>query len=116
MMLFTVTACNSRIENVSYKNDIQPILNDYCVDCHNSDVKRGNLNFENYDSMMASRYLKRNYPVVITKDPSMSRLYLVVRSNKSSIRMPPEFLGYDRLSDSDIETIRVWIAHGAKNN
>ncbi len=120
IILITVTflliSCSGEIKDVSYKEDVEPIINEYCLDCHNSDQNLGGLNFESYTKLMESRYLNRAQSLVIPGDASQSRLYLVVHSTDKLIRMPPENFGYDRLSDSEIEIIKVWIDEGAKDN
>lgn len=109
-------SCGGEIKNVSYKNDIKPIINEACLDCHNNDQQQGGLNFSSYDDLINARYLNRPQPVVIKGDASQSRFYIAVHSTKPAIRMPPVNFGYDRLSDREIEKIRVWINEGAKNN
>lgn len=104
------------IKNVSYKDDIQPILNDNCVICHSSELESGNINFETYADLMNSRYFNRNTPVAIAGSAEESRLYLVVHSNKKSIVMPPPNSGISKLSDFEITKIKVWINEGANNN
>lgn len=104
------------IKNVSFKNDILPILRENCIDCHSSELSSGNLNFENYASLMNSRYFNRNTPVAIAGDSEESRLYLVVHSDKQAIRMPPPSSGRDKLNNYEIKKIKVWIDEGANNN
>ena len=111
-----LVSCGGEIKNVSYSEDIQPIINENCLDCHNDQKQLGGLNFESYKKLMSSRYLNRSQPLVIKGDASQSRLYLVVHSNNDLIRMPPKNFGYDRLSESEIKAIKVWINEGAKNN
>jgi hypothetical protein len=116
IVLLVLFICCGDIKDVSYSKDVQPILNEYCLDCHNSEAKLGNLNFENYEALMSSRYLNRTQPLVIAGEPMQSRLYLVTHSSNPAIRMPPENQGYGKLSESEITTIKVWIAEGGKNN
>ncbi len=111
-----ISSCGGEIKNVSFKNDVVPIIDNSCIDCHNSDQNMGGLNFETYNSLMESRYLNRSQPLVIKGDASQSRLYLVTHANDPLIRMPPKNYGYDHLDDDEIETIKVWINEGAKNN
>ncbi|MCF8261132.1 MAG: hypothetical protein K9J12_10185 [Melioribacteraceae bacterium] len=116
MFLLFVVSCGGKTENVSFSNDIKPILDENCTICHNSEDDQKNLNFESYESLMNSRYLNRNQALIIPGDSEVSRIYLVTHSNKSAIRMPPESFGFDKLSESQIQKIKVWIDEGAKNN
>lgn len=110
-------ACGHReMKNISFENDIQPILKDNCLHCHNASAKKGSLNFESFDSLMASRYFNSKTPVVIPTKPEESRLYLSVHSNNIAIRMPPANFGYVRLDDDEIMLIKTWISEGGKNN
>ncbi len=114
--LYFFAGCGGEIKEVSFANDVKPIIDENCLECHNSEAKMGNLNFEDYEALMNSRYLNRTQPLVISGDPMQSRLYLVTHSENPMIRMPPENFGYDKLSDDEIKTIKVWISEGAKNN
>ena len=119
--IFTVfilfSACQKKeIKNVSFSADIQPILDEYCIRCHNSESNMGKLNFENYDKLMASRYFNRKEPVAIGGDVESSRLYWVVKTNNPAVKMPPGYSGLGSLSGTEKELIKVWINEGAKNN
>lgn len=116
LSVYLFIGCSGEIKDVSFAEDIQPILKENCLDCHNSQAKQGNLNFETYEALMNSRYLNRSQPLVIKGSAEESRLYLVTHSDNLMIRMPPDNFGYDKLSQSEIETIKVWIDEGAKNN
>jgi len=114
-----LAACGENIEdieNVSFKADIQPILNDHCTLCHSSHTALGNINLESYEAMMASRYLNRKQPIALAGKPLESRLDLVVHSRNPAIRMPPPSADLNRLTEVEIAKIRIWIEEGAKNN
>lgn len=108
--------CGGEIKNVSFSEDVMPIIQEECLDCHNSENARGKLNFETYEKLFSSRYFNRSQSLIIAGDAAQSRLYLVVNSNKPAIRMPPEYNGYDKLAEDEIEIIKVWINEGAKKN
>lgn len=116
ILFFLITSCGGEIRDVSFSKDIVPIIKDNCLPCHGDKQQRGNLNFETYEKLMSSRYLNRSEPLVIKNEASQSRFYLVVHSQNSAIRMPPANLGYDRLDENEVKTIKIWINEGAKNN
>jgi len=96
---------------ISYKNDIQPILNASCVNCHGNN---GGLSVGTYNNLMKGT--SNNGPVVIANNGTGS---LIVKKLQGvgppgGSRMPPE--PADKWSDSKIETIKIWINQGAKNN
>lgn len=114
--LILVTACGGEIKNVSFAEDVNPIIVENCLICHNGEKEKGTLNFESYEKLISSRYLNRSESLVIEGDAAQSRLYLVVNSNNPAIRMPPKIDGYNKLSGAEIKTIKVWINEGAQNN
>ncbi len=100
----------------SYKEDVVPVLEDNCYECHKGNNPTGKINFENYDLLFKGKYIDKEWPVVVPGNSAESRLYLVVNSNNSGIRMPPENLGYDKLDKDEIKIIKEWIDAGSKNN
>lgn len=112
-----ITGCErGEPENVSFVNDIKPILNRSCTHCHNRARPQGNIDLTSYDALMESRYYTRREPIVFPGDPRDSRLYIVVTTRREGIRMPPEDSGFRRVSNRNAERIRVWIEEGAENN
>jgi len=94
---------------ISYKNDIQPILNANCVNCHGNN---GGLSVGTYNNLMKGT--SNNGPVVIAKNGAGSLIVKKLQGVASGSRMPPE--PADKWSESKIETIKIWIDQGAKNN
>jgi hypothetical protein len=117
VICFISTGCErGKPENVSFENDIKPILRRSCIPCHNPAISQGNINLSSYDSLMESRYFTRPAPIAIAGNPSESRLYIVVTTGRDAIRMPPDDSNLRRLPSREAEKIRVWIDEGAKNN
>ena len=111
-----LAACGGTVEDVSFKDDIMPILEDNCLQCHAGKETQGNIHLDSYDRLMESRYFNHPDPVAVPGKPQNSRLYIVVNSNNIGVRMPPESFGFDKLDESDIRLIKSWILEGAKNN
>ncbi len=103
-------------ENVSFKNDIQPILNRSCVPCHNQVRPQGNIDLSSYSALMESRYFTRHEPIAVAGNSHDSRLYIVVATGNERMRMPPVHSEFRRVSNRETEMIRVWIEEGAKDN
>lgn len=98
----------------SFANDVQPIINKHCVECHmkggKGNVASGFL-VESYDSVMKGTKFG---PVIVPGDPLSSSLYrLVAGEVDKSIRMPH---GKDPIPQQEITIIETWITQGAKNN
>lgn len=105
-------ACSPR--NVSFRADVQPILEQYCLECHApSGPGYGASGFDvsSYDTVMKGGKFG---PFVIPGDPLTSTLNMLIEGRADpSIRMPH---GREKLSDRETEVLRVWVQEGAKNN
>ena len=108
---------------VSYSSEIEPILKDYCADCHTADsegASTSGFSIASYDAVMKGTALGQ---VVIAGDAASSTLYRVISKQAAvEIQMPPtedESLAHGRgqaLPDDKVELIGKWIDQGAKNN
>src|SRR5579862_571188 len=92
---------------VEFNRDVRPILSDRCFSCHGPDsaARKSPLRLDQEASARAA--LKAG-------DPAGSPLYQRITSSDNARRMPPAYLGRERLPDSEIETLRRWIEQGAK--
>jgi hypothetical protein len=86
----------------SFKDDVKPILEGSCTNCHNSKKAKGRIDLSSYAGV--ARVLKAGAP-------DQSR---IVRSlhGKGAKQMPPKSM----LDTKDIDTIKEWIKAGAKND
>ncbi len=108
---------------VSFADDVQPIFDAYCVECHDQSAEgsaTSGFSLQDYDSVMKGTKFG---PVVIAKSSPSSALYLVVaHKTEPEIHMPPHHKDAwaegrgTPLSDNQIEIIRTWIDQGAVNN
>ena len=94
---------------VSYSRDVQPIFNAYCVSCHGDVGPEEGLSLTSYEGVMAGSV---HGPVVIPGDPINSELVKRIKGI-STPRMP---FGGPPLSETQIHTIEMWVAQGAKDN
>ena len=94
---------------ISYKNDIQPMLNASCVNCH---PNNGRLSVRTYENLMKGT--SNNGPIVIPNNGSGSLIIKKLQGTASGDRMPPE--PASKWSDSKIELVKNWIDQGALNN
>ena len=108
---------------VSFANDVKPILDQRCIECHNASGEgqlASALSLVEYADVMKGTQFG---PVVVPGSSASSVLYMVVAGKTDpEIRMPPhheeswaEGRG-EPLSDKDVATIATWIDQGAKNN
>lgn len=109
-----LAACGGE-PSVSFSQDVQPILNKNCVECHQpggqGEVASG-LDMTTYEGLMKGT---RNGPMVIAGDVEGSNLVVLIEGRADpSIRMPHG--KKEPIPKQDIQTIRRWIGQGAKNN
>ena len=104
----------SAAEPVTFNRDIRPILSDKCFACHGPDKaqRKTELRFDNEEGAFIA--LKSGGKAIVPGDLEKSVLYQRVISDNEVLRMPPGYLGHDKLSDDEIALIRGWIEQGAK--
>ncbi len=109
-----LVGCSGGPAAVSFKNDVKPLLDKYCSECHTpggDGAEASGFVTTDYASIMKGT---RFGPVVVASDPLSSSLYrLVAGKVDPSIRMPH---GKEALSQEEILKIEHWIEQGAKDN
>jgi mono/diheme cytochrome c family protein len=109
-----LAACGGEAK-VSFSQDVQPILKQHCIECHQpggaGEIASG-LNLTSYAGLMTGT---RNGPMVIAGDVEGSNLLVLIEGRAdASIKMPH---GKNQMvAKEDIQTIRNWIGQGANNN
>jgi len=107
--------CSSQDAPVSFKADVQPILERACVSCHASGqqgAQASGLAMDNYEAVMKGT---RFGPVVIAGNVAESTLVKLIEGRADpSIKMPHG--DQPPLYQGDIQTIRDWVQQGALNN
>lgn len=86
-------------ENISYLNEVRPILDSGCLSCHNSGNPSGGVVLDNFNGVRAAAESGRLLGAISWTGPYQ--------------RMP---LGGLQLSDCKIQQIETWINEGMKNN
>ena len=101
---------------ISYSQDIKPILDQNCIECHRAggegEVASG-FNMASYDSLMKGT---NGGPMIIAGDAEGGNMVVLMEGRADpSIKMPH---GPDKkaIADADIQIIRLWIEQGANNN
>jgi mono/diheme cytochrome c family protein len=101
--------------SVSFSQDVKPIIDQNCLACH----QEGGEGFEasgfsmiTYDKLMKGTKFG---PMIIGGDSAGSNMIVLMEGRADpSISMPHG--AEDPVSKADIETVRLWIDQGAKNN
>ncbi len=109
-----MAACNFE-PAVSFSQDVKPIIEQNCTKCHQpggeGEVASG-FNMTSYAGLMKGT---RFGPMIIAGDTEGSNMLVLMEGRADpSISMPH---GQQKpVSKEDIQTIRLWIGQGAKNN
>jgi uncharacterized membrane protein len=115
LCLAIAPGCAQKQQEVSYENDVAPILAASCASCHlpgQPGYVASGFDLEDYDSLMKGT---RYGPVVIPGDPLTSALVMLIEGRADpSLKMPH---GDARpLTKGEIQAIHLWVEQGAKNN
>jgi mono/diheme cytochrome c family protein len=114
LLPLALAACGSE-STVSYSQDIKPILDQHCIECHQpggAGLLASGFDMTSYEGLMRGTNFG---PMVIAGDPEGSNLLVLAEGRADpSISMPhgPR----DPVAKTDIQTIRTWIEQGANNN
>ncbi len=101
---------------VSFKNDVQPILHDYCVSCHSVGGKgyiKSGLDLTSYEGLMKGT---KYGPVVIPGNSEVSTFTKLLTGTNKGLKMPMGLNAAGTLDRQYILTLRKWVAQGARNN
>ena len=103
----------SHADEVSFNEDIRPILSNTCYACHGPDDEKreAGLRFDVPESAVTE--LDSGSVAIVPGKPAESELYARISSKDESERMPPAEFG-KALTDEEIEKIRLWIEQGGK--
>lgn len=103
-----------QFQKVTYVDDVEPIMQKYCAECHLAGRQGAEATGFLVDSYASIMKETRYGPVIEPGSARTSSLYIMVSGKDNlAISMPH---GKDPLSDEEIETIRAWIDNGAVEN
>ena len=100
------TEASSQTGTVSFANDVVPILQSRCWNCHGGDRTEEGLNLTTYAGILAG---SENGPVIIAGDADNSLLAEQVVSQEMPKRGP-------KLTPPQVQVILDWINQGALEN
>jgi len=92
--------------SVSFANDVLPIIESRCVNCHGGRNIEEGLLMRSYDEIMAG---SDNGPVVVPGDTVNSLLVELITAQKMPKKGP-------KLTPPQVQIITDWVAAGAQNN
>lgn len=103
-------------DEVSFKHDVQPILHDYCVSCHQPGGKghvKSGLDLTSYEALMKGT---KYGPVVIPGNSEVSTFTKLLTGTNKGLKMPMGLNSTGTLDRQYILILRKWVAQGARNN
>lgn len=101
---------------ISFKNDVFPIIRDYCLNCHIPGAKgyiKSGLDLSTYESLMKGTIFGA---VVIPGDSETSTFTKLLEGTNKGLKMPAGLNASGTLDRQYILTLRKWVKQGAKNN
>ena len=111
-----LAGCGRKEEpQVSFKADVMPILQRHCMECHDavgSGTAASGFAVVSYNGVMQGTQYG---PVVLPGDPDSSVLLQLVEGRADpSLTMPHG--DREKLYAAEKDTLRTWVAQGAKDN
>lgn len=91
---------------VSFTNDVLPIIESRCINCHGGERTEKGLSLKTYSALMAG---SENGLVVAPGDATHSKLVELIINQKMPKRGP-------KLTPLQVETITDWVNQGAPDN
>jgi uncharacterized membrane protein len=115
LSLLLISGCATQ-RVVSFQNDIDPILNDKCLQCHEPPngvgyVQTG-MNMETYDSLMKGTIFGT---VIIPGDSKRSVINKLTEGRAGELMRMPHG-DAKKLTTEEVELLNLWVNQGALNN
>ncbi len=101
---------------VSFKNDVQPILHDYCVSCHSPGGRgyaKSGLDLNSYEGLIKGTKFG---PVVVPGNSDTSTFTKLLTGTNRGLKMPMGLNETGTLDRQYILVLKKWVKQGAKNN
>lgn len=114
LILITLAGCQKE-PTISYSQNVRPIIDTYCMECHQpggQGFEASGFNMESYAGLMKGT---NNGPMIIAGDSMGSNMLVLMEGRADpSIKMPH---GKSvSANQAELETIRLWIDQGALDN
>ena len=110
--VFLLAACGQK--EISYKADVQPILAQYCNECHvagGEGQQKSVLDMSSYEGLMKGT----KFGAVVKRGDTLTSAMIMLVEGRAdpSIKMPH---GKAPLPKEKIDVLKKWVEQGAKNN
>ena len=105
----TTWAAAASAEKTTFEDHVLPILRNHCLNCHNPDKKKADLDASNYNGIMAGGGSGK---VLVAEDAANSLLWKLI-NHLDEPHMPPKAA---KLPDPELAMIKKWIDGGLLEN
>ena len=113
-ILFVVAGYCRADQPVVFNHDVRPILSDKCFACHGPDSNKREAGLRLDIRELALKELESGSRAIVPGKPGESELLRRVAAHDADEAMPPDAAKLGRLTSAEIDTLRRWIAAGAK--
>ena len=118
LALLAIVACSKSPQEVSFNQQVLPILKRNCVICHMTGDTQGNLGLhpEPYLALVSAPSSQSRLVLVEPGSIENSYLYHKLMDTQASVGGEGSLMPYQRdaLAQADIDIIRRWIIEGAQ--
>lgn len=112
LLWISLIAGSLSAQSIEFNRDVRPILSDKCFLCHGADAKAKKIPLR-LDVEAEAKADLNGRKAIVEGDPETSELIRRITSESKAKRMPPVYTGHS-LTPKEIDTLRQWIASGAK--
>ena len=106
LALIFAAVASAQQQEIEFNREVRPILSDKCFGCHGPDATTRKIRLR-LDSESAAA------AAIVPGDTDKSLLVRRITAESPAMRMPPAASGL-KLSPQEIETLRRWVAQGAR--
>jgi hypothetical protein len=93
---------------INFEDEVLPILEDYCIDCHGPDKQKSGFRVDRRANLLKGG--DTGMAAILPGKPEKSYMIEVLKSNDPEISMPPKG---GPLFEDEIEILEKWISEGA---
>jgi hypothetical protein len=105
----TIWSCQPEANQISYNQDIRPILNENCLACHGGIKQQGGFSLLFEEDVYQPT--ESGKPAIVPGNRGKSELFQRITNHDPELRMPQDA---DPLTPEQVELIGKWIDQGAK--
>ncbi len=102
LILTTCAWADSADKETYFTENVLPILQESCFECHGSEKQKSNLRLDSLSGMLQKS-------VILAGDPESSRMVQALRYTDPDLQMPPD----GKLSDDKIAIVEKWVLDGS---